>query len=215
MKASSAGLLDDVCRRAPALAPCRDDMAAACELLLGCVRAGGTILACGNGGSAADAEHIVGELMNRYRLCRPIPQAHARALQERAGPDAAGLVAHLQQSIRAVSLVSQTSLISAVANDSSPEMVFAQQVYGYGREGDALLAISTSGNARNVICALHAARLRGMHTIGLAGAKGGAMRPLCDVALCVPAEATYQVQELHEPLYHGICAVLENELFGR
>jgi len=199
----------------PALAPCRGDMDKACEVLIGCARAGGTILACGNGGSAADAEHIVGELMNRYRLCRPIPQAHAQKLQSAAGSDAAGLVAHLQQSIRAISLVSQTALTTAVANDASAEMVFAQQVYGYGREGDALIAISTSGNARNVICALHAAKLRGMRAIGLTGSKGGAMRGLCDVALCVPADVTFQVQELHEPLYHGICAVLENEMFGR
>lgn len=198
----------------PELEVCVPDIQSAFETLRTCFRGGGKLLTCGNGGSAADAEHIVGELMKGYLLKRVVPES-ARAKLLAANPqDGDYLATHLQGALPAISLVSQTSLLSAIANDTAADMAYAQQVYAYGREGDSLFGISTSGNARNVIRAMQVARAMGLHTIVLTGPTGGALKPVCDVCICVPAENTPAIQERHLPIFHVLCAMLEEEFFA-
>ena len=167
-----------------------------------------------NGGSAADAEHIVGELMKGYLLRRPVPEEIRAKLIATSSQDGNYLADHLQGGLPGISLVSQTALISAIANDTAADMAYAQQVYAYGREGDAIIGISTSGNARNVIHAVQVARALGLQSIGLTGPSGGALKPLCEVCICVPAENTPAVQERHLPIFHVLCAMLEEEFFA-
>lgn len=197
----------------PELDVCAPHIQAAFEALRACFRGGGKVLTCGNGGSAADAEHIVGELMKGYLLKRPIPVEIRAKLVSTSSQYGNYLAEHLQGGLPAISLVSQTSLLSAIANDTAADMGYAQQVYAYGKEGDALIGISTSGNARNVIHALEVARALGMRTIGLTGPNGGALKPLCNVCICVPAENTPAIQERHLPIFHVLCAMLEEEFF--
>lgn len=198
----------------PDLDRCASDIEAAFQTLSTCYRNGGKLLTCGNGGSAADAEHIVGELMKGYLLKRPLSEEMRGKLVSASAENGDYLTSHLQGALPAISLVSQTSLLSAISNDTAADMVFAQQVYGYGREGDALIGLSTSGNSRNVILAMQVGRALGLRTIGLTGPAGGALKPLCDVCICVPAENTPAIQERHLPIFHVLCAMLEEEFFS-
>ena len=198
----------------PEVEVCAADIQAAFETLRTCYRGGGKVLTCGNGGSAADAEHIVGELMKGYLLKRAVTEEMRARLVCSSPQNGDYLADHLQGGLPAISLVSQTSLLSAIANDTAADMVYAQQVYAYGRQGDALIGISTSGNARNVVHAIQVARVLGLHTIGLTGQTGGALKPLCDVCICVPAENTPAIQERHLPIFHVLCAMLEEEFFA-
>ena len=207
-------LLETLIARYPDLAPCVPDIQAAFELLAASFRTGGKLLICGNGGSAADSEHIVGELMKGYLCRRPVPAAVRQRLLAAAPADGIYLADHLQGALPAISLVSQTSLLSAFANDVAADMGFAQQVYGYGRAGDVVLGISTSGNARNVIHALQVARALGLHTLGLTGHTGGALLPCCDIAIRVPATVTPEVQEQHVAVYHAVCGLVEEAFFA-
>jgi D-sedoheptulose 7-phosphate isomerase len=197
----------------PGLDVCAADIKDALSLLRDCYRGGGKVLTCGNGGSASDAEHIVGELVKGYRLKRPMPTEARRKLTAASPEDDDYLADHLQGGLPAISLVSQTSLLSAIANDTAADMVYAQQVYVYGREGDVLIGISTSGNSMNVVRAMQVARAFGLRTIGLTGRTGGKLKPLCDVCIRVPANDTTLVQERHLPIYHILCAILEEEFF--
>ncbi len=198
----------------PVIEGCAPDVEAAFQILSTCYRHAGKVLTCGNGGSAADAEHIVGELMKGYLLKRSISEQMRARLVSASAEDGDYLAHHLQRALPAVSLVSQTSLLSAISNDTAADMVFAQQVYAYGREGDTLIGISTSGNSRNVILAVQLARALRLRTIGLTGPTGGALKPLCDVCICVPAENTPAIQERHLPIFHVLCAMLEEEFFA-
>jgi D-sedoheptulose 7-phosphate isomerase len=198
----------------PGLDVCAADINAAFNVLRDCYRGGGKLLACGNGGSASDAEHIVGELMKGYLLKRPVPEEMRTKLIATSPEDGDYLANHLQGGLQAISLVSQTSLLSAIANDTAADMVYAQQVYAYGRAGDALIGISTSGNSTNVIRAMQVARALGLRTIGLTGQTGGNLKPLCDVCIRVPAQSTALIQERHLPIFHVLCAMLEEEFFG-
>ncbi len=197
----------------PDLEACLPDIQHAHHLLQDTFRRGGKVLACGNGGSAADAEHIVGELMKGYLLKRALPPAMRGQLLAEHPENGAYLADHLQGALPAISLVSQASLISAFANDVAADMVFAQQAYGYGHVGDTLIAISTSGNSPSVIHAVQVACTLGLHTIGLTGPTGGALAGLCEVAICAPGENTAAIQERHLPIYHTLCAMLEAEFF--
>jgi D-sedoheptulose 7-phosphate isomerase len=197
----------------PDLRSCVSDIQAAFDMLAITYRAGGKLLICGNGGSAADSEHIVGELMKGFLSKRPLPDTIRQRFTNAFPDDGAYLADHLQGALAAISLVSQTSLLTAFANDVAADMVFAQQVYGYGRHGDALLAISTSGNAANVVAAIQVARVGGLHTVGLTGRSGGKLRKLCDIAICVPADTTTAIQEYHIAVYHALCTMLEEEFF--
>jgi len=182
-------------------------------LLRDCYGSGGKLLLCGNGGSAADSEHIVGELMKDFLLKRPLKEVECNRIKTNF-PDEWEYLSHgLQRALPAISLVSHTSLISAYANDIDFDMVFAQQVYGYGKEGDILLGISTSGNSKNVVNALKVAKAFGLKTIGLTGGKGGKMKEICDISIIAPATETQKVQEYHLPIYHTLCAMLEVEFF--
>jgi len=197
----------------PELDRCASAIQAAFEILRICFLHGGKVLTCGNGGSAADAEHIVGELMKGYLLKRPVPEDIHTKLVSTNPENGNYLASHLQGGLPAISLVSQTALLSAIANDTAADMVYAQQVYAYGREGDVLIGISTSGNARNVLHAMQVARAVGMSTAGLTGPTGGELKQLCDVCICVPADNTPAIQERHLPIFHVLCAMLEEEFF--
>ena len=197
----------------PDLATSAPDIEAAFQILRTCFSNSGKLLTCGNGGSAADAEHIVAELMKGYLLKRPISEEMRLKLKATSPRHGDYFADHLQGGLPAISLVSQTSLLSAIANDTAADMVYAQQVYAYGREGDALMVLSTSGNSRNVICAMQVARALGLHTIGLTGPTGGALMSHCEVCIRVPGESTPAIQERHLPLFHVLCAMLEEEFF--
>jgi phosphoheptose isomerase len=214
MNQNAADLFEQTFRNQPELGCCRDSMEGALTILFDAFRGGNKLLICGNGGSAADAEHIVGELMKGFASPRSLPDravAHLTNLFQEEGRQLAG---KLQGALPAISLVSQSSLCSAIANDIGAEMVFAQQVYGYGTPGDVLWALSTSGKAKNVLWAVKAAKAFGLKTIGLTGKADSALSGLCDVTIQVPAVATAEVQEYHMRVYHRICAILEAELFG-
>lgn len=214
MKEKTKRILDGLWEYRPELKICKSDIIAAWGFLYNCFKKKGKLLACGNGGSAADADHIVGELMNRLSRRRPVPAETARKLKEYFGSEGEHLAGILQCAMPAISLVSQAGLLTAIANDFSADLIFAQQVYGYGRKGDVLLAISTSGNSPNVLQAIRVAKALDMKVIGLTGGKGGKMKSMCDVAIVVPSTITPHTQELHQPLYHVLCDMLEEEFFG-
>lgn len=206
--------LTELIERYPELHVSGEDIARACILIAEAFRAGGKLLVCGNGGSAADSEHIVGELMKGFMLKRPIPEAMRKHLIAQYGEEGSILANSLQGALPTISLNSQTSLLTAYGNDVANEMIFAQQVWGYGKPWDVLLAISTSGNSKNVLKAVQVARVMGLTTIGLTGQAGGAMAGLCDVTIRVPYVTTPEIQERHLPIYHTLCKMLEEEFFG-
>ena len=188
------------------LACCADDLAMAFVILRDCFRSGGKLLVCGNGGSAADSEHIVGELMKGFERRRPLSSSARANLP-------AVLADSLQDGLPAIPLTGFISLSTAFANDVKPEYVFAQMVWALGKPGDVLLGLTTSGNSANVIHAFAAARARSMKTVAFTGDSGGRIAPLADVALRAPSTRTCEVQEYHLPLYHCLCLMLEDEFF--
>lgn len=196
----------------PKLAPVLPDVSRALDVLATGFRSGGKLLLCGNGGSAADCDHIVGELMKSFLRPRPLSPALRDALITEAGKEGAHLADSLQGGLPAVSLTGHPALALALANDVRADIVFAQQVLALGRPDDVVLGLSTSGNARNVINAFHTARALGLRTVLLTGSSGGKLAPLADVAIRVPATTVVEIQELHLPVYHALCAALE-ELF--
>ncbi len=198
--------LADLFARQPELSRNREELERAFELLRGVFRGGGRLLLCGNGGSAADVEHVAGELLKGFARPRPLRGAFA----ERLGPDAA----HLQGALPCIPLTGFLSLRTAWLNDREPDYLYAQLVQALGRNGDALWAVSTSGNAVNVTHALRVARALGLATVGFTGRDGGAMNGLCDALVHAPADETFRIQELHAPIYHTLCRMLEDEFFG-
>ena len=199
--------------RYPVLRSCEKELGSAFGLLVTAYKAGNKLLVCGNGGSAADSEHIVAELMKGFLKRRPISAEHATQLKQAGGAAGKHIASRLQGTLGAVSLPSQVSLITAIANDIDFEMVFAQQVYGLGRPGDVLLGISTSGNSKNVSNAVIVAKAFGLETIVLTGRSGGALAPMADVSIKVPADGTAEIQELHLPVYHWLSTELEETFF--
>ena len=212
MKTTTEAIFKELFARYPALEACRDQVKAAYEALLATYRAGGKVLCCGNGGSASDSEHIVGELLKKFKKHRDIP-AELKAKLLAAGPEGAQLAEKLEGSLGAVSLLSMSGILTAFANDVGWDEAYAQQVLGLAKPGDALVVLSTSGNSRNCVLAAVLARTLGVKTIGLTGETGGRFREVCDVAVCVPARETFKIQEYHLPIYHALCAMLEDELF--
>ncbi|MBO4263204.1 MAG: SIS domain-containing protein [Bacteroidales bacterium] len=208
------GQLDILTDRYPCLAVCREDIRKAYEVLEQAFSAGRKLLVCGNGGSASDSEHIVGELMKEFKRKRKIYGDHAAALKAIDAELGQVLADNLQGALPAISLTSHSSLQTAFMNDAAPELVFAQQVNGYGKPGDVLLAISTSGNSRNVLYAAVNAKARGMKVIGLTGSRENRLMTLADVCIRVPETETYKIQELHLPVYHCLCLMLEDRFFG-
>ena len=214
MQNTTYEIMTDLFRRYPALDGCRSAIEAAVETLICCFQDGNKLLVCGNGGSASDSEHIVGELMKTFMLNRPLDAAVREKIRAAYPEYAEHMIANLQKAVPAISLVSETALMTAYTNDNSAEMAFAQHVLSYGRPGDILLAITTSGNSTNVLNAARIARITDVKIIGLTGQSGGKLKELSDVCICAPAAVTYQIQEYHLPIYHCLCACVENELFG-
>lgn len=247
-------ILGELTSRYPALETCRDSIMKAYEIMKQSYDNGGKLMIAGNGGSAADSEHIVGELMKGFVRRRQLPGEMREALRaaaegnisaaDRSGadteasliqnntdgqPDAAAyaqggiqdemlqlaetLGARLQGALPAIALTGHNALTTAYANDVDGMLAFAQQLYGYGKDGDTFLGISTSGNSKNVVAAALTAKAMGIHTIALTGGRGGRLKELCDCAIVVPSGETFKIQELHLPVYHALCLMLEAAYF--
>lgn len=206
--------LDTLFERYPSLSVARESIVGAYRLLEECYSGGGKLLVAGNGGSAADAEHIVGELMKSFVLERKPSAEYAKRLCQADAELGAVLAEHLQGALPAIALDGHISLTTAYMNDCEPLLCFAQQVNGYGRAGDAFLGISTSGNSKNVLYAAGTARAKGMRVIGLTGERESRLSAFADVCIRVPQVETYKIQELHLPVYHCLCLMLEERFFG-
>lgn len=205
--------VDFLLARYPALAPCRADIEATITRMIHCYESGGKVLTCGNGGSAADADHIVGELMKGFCKKRPLTDAVKSKLVPQEALLGAAVAAHLQMALPAINLCAHTALSSAFANDVNPAMVFAQQAMGYCNTGDILLGITTSGNSQNVLAAGAVVAAKGGITLGLTGAGRCKMDEIFDCVIHVPQTETYKVQELHLPVYHAICLEVEEHFY--
>ena len=214
MRATSVSLFEDLFIRYPQLEKCRAQLFDAADCLTRCFQSGGKLLICGNGGSASDAAHIVGELMKNFMLNRPVGDDFRRRLLEKIPETGNWIADQLQGALPAIALTQESALISAYANDAYPELAYAQQVYGYGQPGDTLLCISTSGNSENIINAAVVAVAKDLHTIALTGETPSRLSAVCDLSIQVPETGTHRIQELHLPVYHCLCAVLEQEFFG-
>lgn len=197
----------------PVLSINKEDIENAYCLLKKCAEENAFVYCCGNGGSAADSEHITGELMKGFILKRPLSDAEKEKFQcVDGGHD---IAAKLQKGIRCISLVSQTGVISAFANDIDPSLVYAQQVYAYAKsEHDVLIALSTSGNSANVVNAVKAAKAAGIKTVSITGEKNSKLSSVSDVTIKLPTTVTYEVQELTLPVYHALCAAVEAHMFN-
>lgn len=206
--------VDILLTRYPILAQCKEDIIKAYLVMEKMYEKGGKLLIAGNGGSAADAEHIAGELMKRFKTPRPVSKDFAKKLEEIDSKRGKELARNLECGLMAIPLVAHEALTTAYINDVDGLGVFAQQLFGYGREGDVFLGISTSGNSKNVLNATVVARASGIKVIGLTGAKGGELAAVADVAVRVPETETYMIQELHLPIYHCWCLMLEDRFFG-
>ncbi len=200
--------------RYPKLAVCKEDIKKAYELLETAYSNGRKLLVCGNGGSASDSEHIVGELMKEFKLKRKVYSDQATALKA-IDPELGQVLAdNLQGALPAICLTGHSSLTTAFMNDANADLVFAQQVNGYGKSGDVFLGISTSGNSKNVLYAAVNAKAKGLKVIGLTGAKESKLMKYADVCIRVPETETYKIQEYHLPVYHCLCLMLEEKFFG-
>ena len=206
-------LLDTLIRRYPSLEPVKDDIRETADIIIKSYENGGQLLVCGNGGSNADADHIVGELMKSFSKKRPLESSFEQSLESVDAEKAEFLSSHLERGLPAISLSAHTALNTAVSNDIHGDLIFAQQVNGYGRKGDVFLGITTSGNSKNVIYAAIVAKAKGMKVLGLTGETGGELKKYCDAIVKVPAKWTPEVQELHLPVYHTICQIIEYHFF--
>lgn len=206
--------IDVLCKRYPQLLNVRKEIFDAYKILESCYAKGGKLLIAGNGGSAADAEHIVGELMKSFILSRPLNKEFSKNLISEDEELGSVLVKNLQGALPAIALDGHFSLTTAYMNDCEPLLCFAQQVNGYGKSTDVFLGISTSGNSKNVLYAATTAHAKGMKVIGLTGIKNSKLEHMCDVCIKVPSEETYMIQELHLPVYHCLCLMLEDRFFG-
>lgn len=203
----------------PALTVCQDTIETARDLLMDTYREGGKLLLCGNGGSAADCDHIAGELLKGFLSHRPLSEEDCLALAEslpdgEADPDLYLLAGQLQGGLPAISLPAQTAALTAVSNDTDPALIFAQLTWALGQSGDTLICLSTSGNSRNVVLAAKAAKTKGLRVLALTGERDSKLSELSDVTVRVPATDTYRVQEYHLPVYHYLCAAVEKAFFG-
>lgn len=206
--------VDFLLKRYPVLEGVRQPIIDAYGMMEACYLRGGKLLIAGNGGSAADSEHIAGELMKRFKTPRPVSAEYAKKLIDADPERGAALARNLECSLMAIPLVAHEALTTAYINDVDALGVFAQQLFGYGREGDVFLGISTSGNSRNIMNATVVARASGIGVIGLTGAGGGELAQVADVTVKVPETETYLIQELHLPIYHCWCLMLEDKFFG-
>jgi D-sedoheptulose 7-phosphate isomerase len=206
-------ILKDLIRRLPALEGCKDEIREAYKAVIDCYSNQGKLLLCGNGGSCADADHIVGELMKSFEKKRPIDKSFKNKLRSISGERGTFMADNLQKALPAISLNAHSALYSSISNDMDANLVFAQQIAGYGQEKDVLIAMSTSGNSQNIIDAAITAKAKGLTVIGLTGQNGGRMKQYCDITICAPSDNTPEVQEFHQPIYHTICRIVETRFF--
>jgi len=206
--------IEELFRRYPVLEECRRDIESAEEELNTCFEHGGKLLICGNGGSAADAVHIAGELLKGFLKKRPLPEEKKEAMRRAAPEIPEEMFGKLQEGLPVIPLVEESALLSAFSNDVDPVLAYAQEVIALGRKGDLLLAISTSGNAKNCIAAVLTAKGLGIRTLALTGRGGGRLAGHADLSICVPENETFKVQELHLPVYHALCAAVEEHFFS-
>lgn len=207
--------IDVLMQRYPQLVPCQKDIIKAYFIMEECYAHDKKLLIAGNGGSAADSEHIAGELMKRFEAPRPITPEFGDKLKSIDPIRGENLAQNLESALMAIPLVAHEAMTTAYINDVDAKGVFAQQLYGFGRQGDVFLGITTSGNSKNVMSATVVARALGIKVIGLTGAKGGELAEVADVAVKVPETRTYMIQELHLPVYHCWCLMLEERFFGK
>lgn len=196
--------LEDLIERYPQLISCIEDFTMTFELLCKVFERKNKLLIAGNGGSASDADHIAGELLKSFSIKQSVKNSSLNV----------ALAKHLQPAFPAIPLANLTGIFTAFSNDCEYDWTFAQLVYGLGQAGDCLLAISTSGNSKNIINAVNVAKAQGMFVVGLSGASGGNLKNLCDVCICVPETETFKIQELHLPIYHCLCLMLEEHFFN-
>ena len=203
--------IDQLVKRYEPLAVCKTAIEKSCKMLVASYQDKGQLLVCGNGGSSSDSDHIVGELMKSFSKKRAI----SKELEANLSKNERGtyIASKLEGGLPSISLSAHSGLISAVINDIDANLIYAQQVAGYGKPGDVLLAITTSGNSQNVVDACITAKAKGMIVIGLTGETGGNMKQFCDVCICVPSSITPVVQEYHLPIYHVLCQFAEHSLF--
>ena len=206
--------MEELLTRYPALKSCAGEIGKTAEILISGFKAGNKLLLCGNGGSCADCEHIVGELMKGFLLSRPVDYLYDK-FKELGFDDAEYMTKNLQGSLPAVSLPHQSALISAFSNDVAPDMIYAQLVLGLASSNDVLLCLSTSGNSKNVVYAAKCAKALGIKTIAMTGKNASLLSDLCDITIQVPEYETYKIQELHLPVYHYICAQIERTFFEK
>lgn len=207
-------MLNELLTRYPSLCECKDAIINADKAIIDTYENGGKLLVCGNGGSCADSEHIVGELMKGFLSMRPLDEDYKNELKA-ANPELDDeMLSRLQGALPAISLTGHPGLSSAFLNDVDPSLIFAQQLFGLGNCGDVFIGITTSGNSGNVVKAAQLAKALGLTVIGLTGQKGGKLKEIADVCVCVPETETFKVQELHLPVYHYLCASAEKHFFG-
>ena len=212
MKESTKMILTELCQRYPALCGESENVEKVFSVLKTAFETGHTVYLCGNGGSASDCEHIVGELMKSFKKRRPLSEDVLSALKT-CGEEGEMICANLESGLPAVSLCGHPSLTTAYMNDKNPDFTFAQQVNVWGKNGDVLLTLSTSGNSKNCVYASRVAQAKGMKVVFLGGGTGGKLKDIADASVIVPEKETYKVQELHLPVYHCLCAMLEEEFF--
>lgn len=215
MKERTTLLFSEFFKENAALLNCKKEIEDAFDILLEAYKNGKKMMCCGNGGSAADCDHIVGELMKGFLSRRPLPENEKeRFAAVEASARSERLANALQRALPAISLCAHSAVFTAFDNDVDPQAVFAQLMYGYGTARDTAFCLSTSGNSKNVVNAALAAKARGMTVVSMTGAKPAALDALSDVVIKVPETETYKVQELHLPVYHYLCAVTEERFFG-
>lgn len=206
--------MEELLNRYPTLRVCETEIKKATELLIDMYKSGNKLLLCGNGGSCADCEHIVGELMKGFLSTRPLNEKQRDDMKAKNPKLTDEVLSQLQMSLPAVSLTSFSGLNTAFCNDVNPELMYAQSVMGLGKSGDILLCISTSGNSRNCVAAANVAKGLGLTVIAMTGKNGGKLRETADVLIAVPETETYKVQELHLPIYHSLCYSVERYFFA-
>lgn len=199
--------------RFPELKSCSEDVLNAVNAIINCYKAGGKVMICGNGGSSSDSSHIVGELMKGFLKLRPLNSEKREELKNNCPSISDELLDNLQGSLPAINLTENSGIISAFANDVEPANVYAQQVLGYGKKGDVLIGITTSGNSCNVLNACYLAKGLGLTVIGLTGRDGGKLKTVSDICIVAPEHETFKIQELHLPIYHCICAMVEEAFY--
>jgi D-sedoheptulose 7-phosphate isomerase len=205
--------IQQLIQRYPSLESVKSDISAAFDIIADSYANGGKLLIAGNGGSASDAEHIAGELMKTFAKKRNLPDSFVTDIKKVDPEIAEYLIPRMQPGLPTIALSGHASLNTACINDIDGNITFAQQVYGYGKENDILLGISTSGNSKNILYAAAVARVRKLKIIALTGEGGGKLKQYADVCIRVPETETWKIQELHLPVYHCLCQMLENHFF--